>query len=236
HRMDGFNGAVTVTAEGLPTGVTAKPLTIGPGTRWGVLVLNIGPAAAAFTGAITVKATSATPDGKPLVREARPSAVVWGTQPGQNTPVVSRLTQSLVLAVRPEKGFFKVAADPAGAIIKPPMGKEDKATGPIVVKQGDKITLPVKATWAGAEKPNVTLVAEPMMQNVQNQPITIAIAAQPTMAKPDVTATIDVKPTAPPGVYSIVIRGDSQVAFIRDPMGKAAKANVPSSAFCDPIE
>ena len=236
YRMDGFNGAVTVTAEGLPAGVTAKPTIVGPGTKWGVIVLNIGPAAAAFTGPITVKATATLPDGKPLVRDARPAAVVWGAQPGQNIPVLSRLTQSLVLSIRPEKGFFKVVAEPAGAIIKPPMGKEDKVTGPIVMKQGDKLTLPVKATWAGAEKPNVTLVAEPMLQNQQLAPITIAIAAQPTMAKPDVTATIDVKPTAPPGVYSIVIRGDSQVGFIRDPMAKTAKANVPSSAFTDPVE
>lgn len=236
HRMDGFTGAVTITAEGLPAGVTAKPTVIGPGTKWGVLVLNIGPAAAAFTGAITVKAVATLPDGKPLVREARPATVVWGAAPGQNTPVLARLTQSLVLAVRPEKGFFKVVADPATAIIKPPMGKEDKATGPLVVKQGDKITLPIKATWAGAEKPNVTLVAEPMLQNAQNAPIVVAIAAQPTMAKPDVTATLDVKATALPGVYSVVIRGDSQVGFIRDPMAKGAKANVPSSAFSDPIE
>ena len=30
HRIDGYTGAVSVTAEGLPAGVTAKPLTIGP--------------------------------------------------------------------------------------------------------------------------------------------------------------------------------------------------------------
>lgn len=236
HRMDGFNGAITLTAEGLPAGVTAKPTVIGPGTKWGALVLNVGPSAAAFSGAITVKATAALPDGKPLVREVRPSSVVWGTQPGQNIPVVSRLTQTLVLSVRPEKAFFKVAADPATAIIKPATGKEDKANGPLVVKQGDKITLPVKATWVGAEKPNVTLVPEPMMQNAQQAPITMAVAAQPTMAKPDVTVTIDVKSTATPGVYSVVLRGDSQVGFIRDPMAKAAKANLPASAFTEPVE
>ncbi|HEY3788858.1 MAG TPA: hypothetical protein VGL71_08390, partial [Urbifossiella sp.] len=185
QRFDGFSGAVTLTAEGLPAGVTAKPTVVGPGTKWGVLVLDIAPAAAAFTGAITVKATSTTPDGKPLVREARPAAVIWGMPPGQNTPVLARLTQSLILAIRPEPGFFKVTADPANAIIKPAMGKEAKATGPIVVKQGDKITLPLKAAWIGADKPNLTLVPEPMMQNAQQQPITIQIAGQPTMAKPD---------------------------------------------------
>jgi hypothetical protein len=51
---DAKPGAVTVTAARLPKGVTAKPLTIGPGARWGVLVLNAAPDAAAFTGAITL--------------------------------------------------------------------------------------------------------------------------------------------------------------------------------------
>jgi hypothetical protein len=236
HRMDGFNGPISVTAEGLPAGVTAKPLVIGPGTKWGTLVLNIAPTAAAFTGAITVKATGTLPDGSSIVRETRPAAVVWGAQPGQNIPVLSRLTQSLVLAVRPEKAFFKVSADPAAATTKNPMGKDEKVAGPIVVKQGDKITLPVKAAWLGADKPNVTLVAEPMLQNAQQAPLTVQIAAQPTMAKPDVTATIDVKTTAPPGVYSIVLRGDAQVPFIRDPMAKGNKANIPASAFTDPVE
>jgi hypothetical protein len=235
HRLDGFNGSVTVTAEGLPAGVTAKPAVIGPGTKWSALVLDIGPTAAAFTGPITVKATATTPDGKPLVREVRPATVVWGVQPGQNIPVVARLTQSMVLAVRPEKGFFRVSADPAAAVIKPPMGKEAKASGAIVVKQGEKITVPVKGSWVGADKPNITLVAEPMLQNAQQGPVTVQIGGQPTMAKPDVTATIDVKATAPPGVYSIVLRGDAQVPFIRDPMAKGNKANLPASAFTDPI-
>lgn len=237
HRMDGFNGPVTITAEGLPAGVTAKPATIGSGTKWGFLVLNIAPGAAAFTGPISVKASATLPNGTSLVREARPAAIVWGTQPGQGIPVLARLTQSLVLAIRPEKGFFKVSADPAAAVIKPPMGKENKVTGPIVVKQGEKVTLPVKASWVGTEKPNVTLAPEQTMQNAQQAPVTLQIAGQPTAAKPDVTATIDVKATAPPGVYSLVIRGDSQVGFTRDPMAaKPAKTNVPASAFSDPIE
>src|SRR5438067_1527172 len=43
HRIDGFNGPVTVTASGLPAGVSARPATIGPAARRGVLVLAVGP-------------------------------------------------------------------------------------------------------------------------------------------------------------------------------------------------
>lgn len=235
HRMDGFSGTVTVTAEGLPGGVTAKPTVIGPGARWGVLVLNIGPSAAAYTGAITVKATSATPDGKPLAREARSAGVVWGVPQGQNVPVLARLTQSLVLAVRPEKGQFALSADPAGATLKPATGKEEKASGPLVVKQGTRITLPVKVRWINPEKQGVTVAVDPMTQNQQAAPITVQPGTQPTKDKPEGTVTVDVKANAHPGVYTIVLRGDAQVPFVRDPMTKQ-KANVPASAFSDPVE
>jgi hypothetical protein len=238
HRTDGFTGSVTVTAEGLPAGVTAKPTVIGPAAKWGVLVLDIGPSAAAFTGTIKLKATSTTPDGKPLVREVRPASVTWGVQQGQNIPVMARLSQTLVLAVRPEKGFFKLDADPAKATIKPANSKEKevKASGPLVVKQGDKITLPVKAKWVGDDKPNLTLAAEPMTQNQQTSPINVQPGGQPTKDKPEVTVTLDVKANAAPGVYAVVLRGDAQVGLIKDPMNKGAKTNVPASAFTDPVE
>lgn len=235
HRIDGFNGPVTVTAEGLPAGVTAKPVIIGPGTRWGVLALDIGASAAAFTGTFTVKATATTPDGKPLVRDVRPACITWGFQQGQNVPVVGRMSQSVVLAVRPEKGFFKVAADPAKATVKL-NNKDEKLAAPLAAKQGDKITLPVTVTWTGADKPNVTLVAEPMLQNPQNAPITVQITGQPTKDKPEVTITLDIKANAPPGVYGIVLRGDAQVPFVRDMATKKGGGNVPVSAFSNVIE
>jgi len=231
HRMDGFNGAVVLTAEGLPAGVTAKPTTVGPAARWGVVVLTVGPAAATYSGAVTIKATG-TADGPPLVREARPATVTWGA--AQAGPVVARLAQSLPLAVRPEKAFFKLTADAAGATIKPAAGKEAKASGPLVVKQGDKITVPVKVTWVNPDKQNVTLAAEPIAVQ-QTAPVTVAVGTQPTKEKPEGVVTFDVKPTAAPGAYALVIRGDSPVPFVRDAAGKQ-KANVPATAFADPVE
>jgi len=44
-----------------------------------------------------------------------------------------------------------------------------------------------------------------------------------------------VKANAVPGTYTIVLRGDSQVSFVRDPMGKG-KATVPGSAWAAPVE
>ena len=38
-------GGWTVGWQGVPAGVTAKPVTVGPNARWGVLVLDVGPSA-----------------------------------------------------------------------------------------------------------------------------------------------------------------------------------------------
>jgi hypothetical protein len=236
HRMDGYAGAIEVTATGLPGGVTARPLVIGPGVRWGLLILDIAPGAAPATTAFAVTMTGTDSAGKKLTREARPASVTWGTtQPDQNIPVISKLDQSVVLAVRAEKAAFSIKADIPNTIVKPTMGKEDKVNGPIIVmKQGDKATVPVKVEWTVPEKPNVTLVAEPMIQNAQNSPVTAAIAGQPTKDKPEVTVNLDAKTAAVPGTYTLVIRGTSQVPFAKDPMAKT-KPNIPAESFSTPI-
>ncbi|MBX9622890.1 MAG: hypothetical protein K2X82_03665 [Gemmataceae bacterium] len=231
HRIDGFGGAVTVTAKDLPPGVTAKPVVIGPAVRWGTLVLSIAPDAAPFSGTFTVTAAGKV-GGADVTREARPATVVRGVQPGQNVPVASRLTQSLALAVRPEKALFALAADPAGATIKTG-GKDEKVSGPLVVKPGDKVTVPVKVAWPG-DKLAVVLAAEPMLQNQQQAPVAVQPTQQPTKDKPEGVVTLDVRPNAVPGPYTVVVRGDAQVPFAKDPMAKQ-RPNVPASAFAEPV-
>lgn len=235
HRMDGFNGTVTITAEGLPAGVTCSPLHVGPGTRWGMLLLNVAPNAAAFTGTFTVKAAATLPAGTQLVREARPATVTWGLNTTQSaTPVIGRLDQSLALAVRPEKAHFTINPDPAGATIKL-NGKDEKLATPLTVKQGEKLSLPVKLNWLAPDKQAVALSAEPTAPNQQGNSVTVQVPTQPTKEKPEAIANIDVKTNAPPGVYSITLKGVAQVPFVKDPMAKQ-KPNVPAEVFSSPIE
>ncbi|AWM41251.1 hypothetical protein GobsT_01300 [Gemmata obscuriglobus] len=238
HRTDGYSGAIGVTVEGLPAGVTAQPLTIGPAARWGVLVLDVAPGAAPANAAVTVKLTGTDAAGKKLERVARPASVVWGTnQPDQNVPVLAKLDQSLVVAIRAEKAPFSIKADIPNAVVKPASGKdkEEKVNGPVVVlRQGDKATVPVKVSWTVPEKPNVTLTAEPLAQNQQGQPVAVQFATQPTKDKPDVLVNIDAKTGSVPGTYTIVFRGTAPVAFAKDPTAKQ-KPNVPAEAFGTPI-
>jgi hypothetical protein len=237
HRTDGYSGTIDVTCEGLPAGVTAQPLTIGPGARWGVLVLKVAPSAAPATATFKVNLTGTDAAGKQLTRAARAASVTWGTnQPDQNVPVVSRLDQQLVIAVRAEKAPFAISADVPNATIKPANGKEAKAGGPLIVlKQGEKASVPVKVDWAIPEKQNVALVAEPMAQNQQQLPLTAAFAGQPTKDKAEAVLNLDAKTNAVPGTYSLVIRGTAQVPFAKDPMAKKGGPNVPAEAFGAPV-
>ena len=246
-RRDGFNGPITATTEGLPAGVTAKPALVGTASKWGTLVLSSTDAAAAFTGQITVKCT-ATIDGKPVVRSARPATITWGVQPGNNTPTLTRLDQGLWFAVKAEKATMRLSADLANAKVKgkDKDGKETdaKLESPIFVKPGDKITLPVLVAWQGAEaRPGpLNITVEATQPNMQNAPIGSAggggnaPAGMMAKEKNDAAIVLDVKPAALPGTYAIVLKGDTQIQIARDPAKKDAKTPANVQGYTQPIE
>ena len=245
-RRDGFTGPVSVTVEGLPAGVTAKPALIGSGSKWGTLIVNVAENAAAFSGAITVKC-SATINDKPIVRSARPATITWGVQPGQNTPVISRLDQSLVLAVKPEKAPMKLTADVANSKVKTKDkdGKETdaKLESPIFVKPGDKLTIPVAVAWQSAEaRPGpLSITLEATQPNMQNSALGTANggnapAGMMAKEKNDAAVTIDVRPNALPGSYAVVLKGETQIQIARDPTKKDQKTPANIQAYTVPLE
>jgi hypothetical protein len=91
QRKGGFNGPITIDAEGLPKGLHATPTTI-PNDSRGVFVLWTDADAADFVGPIRLFATSADPT---LTREVRPYTRVW-SNPDMGS---SRPTRDLVVAV-----------------------------------------------------------------------------------------------------------------------------------------
>jgi hypothetical protein len=245
-RRDGFAGPVTATVEGLPSGVTAAPAVVGTGTRWGTIVLAVADNAAAFTGPVSVTC-SATIGDKPVSHPARPADITWSVQPNSNTPTVARLDRQLVLAVVPRKAEFRIAVDlpQAKRKTKDAAGKdaEVKLDTPLFVKPGDKLLLPVKVTWQGeGARPNpLNVKVQPAHPNRQAAGV---VGPQgndnnPDMAipkdKPDGTLTVDVLPSAAPGNYAVVLRGDTQIQFARDPAQKDKKANAVVQAFADPL-
>jgi Bacterial pre-peptidase C-terminal domain len=216
-RNDGFNDPITLSAEGLPEGVTCPPALIGTGQKQGVLVLSADEEAPAFNGAFTVKGTAII-NGQKVVREARSATITWGVQPQQNIPTVARLDQGLYLAVR-DNARFKITLELEKAFVK--MG--EKMGQPILLKPNEKLTVPFKITRQGDNKTPITLQQVGLGANPQQSLITVnngqplaPIAAD----KNDGNFVIDLKPNITPGTYSVTLKATTPIQFTKDPATK----------------
>jgi hypothetical protein len=209
-RLDGFGGEVTLTAEGLPPGVSSWPQVVGPGLKQGTLVVQAAPDAPAWTGPIRVRGT-ATVDGRSVVREARAATITWPV-PQPNVPAISRLDRELVLAVRDPPPF------------RLGVGREEAT-----VVQGERLTVPLELTrlWPDLKAP-VQVTAINFPPNLTASPIVMAAG------KDAADAILEVKANVVPGVYSLVLRGQTQVAFGKDPAAKP-KPNLTVTQPATPI-
>jgi hypothetical protein len=204
-RVDGFNDEVTLTAEGLPQGVTCSPQKIPAGQRQGVLVLSAADGAPLGPGEIRVKAT-ATIDGKTVEREARAATITWPLPQNQQGPTISRLDAGLVLAVI-EPGPFALTTTKSELTAKP----------------GENVAVPLKLVrnWPDFKgQVQVTVLGLPGNQQQQQQ-----VIATFAPDKTEASATVNVRANVPPGVYTIVFRGQAQFPYAKDPMSKQ-KQNV----------
>ncbi len=245
-RRDGLTGPINLSVSGLPAGVTAAPTIIGTGARFGTVVLNIGADAKTWTGPVSVTCTAKLPTGD-VTHVARPASITWTFANNNNQPVLSRLDEQCLLAIRETKANLQVKLDVANAKrkTKDAEGKdvEAKVDGPIFVKPGDKLTFPVQSTWQGeGTRPNpINLRTERIQANLQQSPLGSTgendqnPAAVIAKDKNDGTITVDVRATAQPGTYPLVLRGETQVQFARDPNKKDAKTIALALAFSEPV-
>ncbi|MDR3635881.1 MAG: PPC domain-containing protein [Isosphaeraceae bacterium] len=184
-RLSGHNDPITVDARNLPPGVTAEPIVIGPGLNWGTLVASASAEAPPGEAEIQVVGTSEGPAGK-VTHQARGGVIVWDTV---NTPAISRMTRSIVLAVRDEAPFTLTAA-PAQ----------------ISKVQGEPLEIDVEVKRR-KDMPNALQLVGSGYQLPPNLNIpTTPVAAGESKARVKI-ATDQV----PPGTYSFLINGDGQV-------------------------
>src|SRR5439155_22791551 len=123
-RQDGFAAPVTLTAEGLPPGVSCPPQVVPPTARQAALVFSAADDVSPWTGVVTVIA-EAEVNGRPVRREARPATVSWPMNQ-RNLPTIARLDRQLVLAVR-DAGPFHLTADADRLILQ----QGDSARAPL---------------------------------------------------------------------------------------------------------
>lgn len=200
-RRDGFDGEIVVTAEGLPTGVTAPPVTIGRGRTSAVLVLSAADNAAATVASFRLigKAKVGTAE---VTHAVRPASLVWAGQPGQFN-ARSRLASELMLEVsQSEAAPFSLQA--GGNVLE--------------MSRAGKIEIPVTMTRHGDFKGNVTLSASGLPQNIQpaNQ--------QMSAGQGDAKFTLNIQTNAPLGTFSFFLLGTTQYNYRHNPEAAEAAA------------
>jgi hypothetical protein len=205
-RLAGFNSDVTLTGENLPAGLSVRPQIVGSAQKQAVVVVNAAPDAAPYTGAIKLIGT-ATVNNQKRVREVRAGTIVWAV-PQPNILTVSRLDRELVIAVR-DKAPYSLSA----------------GTDKIVIAQGEKVSVPIKMQphWPDF-KSNVIVTAAALPPGLNLNPLTL------TPGKESAMATFDNKGgvALPPGNYTIVLRGQTQLVNPKAPppkMGKGGPIN-----------
>jgi hypothetical protein len=193
-RGEGFDGEVHVSVDGLPAGVTAAPVTIGPGQFAGALVLSAAENAAESMSLITVLGKAKIGDVE-VVHPARAATMVWGGQINQITPR-ARLARNLALAVSGETAPFFVDAG-QNTVLE-------------MCKAG-KVQLPLKLVRRSDLKSNVILSPSPLPPNVRPSALTLD-------GKTDGgNLEIALPANAPVGTYSFAVLGATQVNYARNP-------------------
>jgi hypothetical protein len=199
-RHDGWVGDVTLTAEGLPKGVTCPAQTIGAGVRAASIAVSADAKAADWSGTIKFKAT-ATINGKKVEREVRYASIVWPGFPQIPMQLHNRLTRDLALAVR-EKAPFELTTGISKAS----------------VPQGGKVTVPLKLTrlWPDYK---AQLQIFPNPQEIPFNVLTYGV----TTIQANQTAgqiVLNINSSARPGTYNVVFRCFGPVPFNKDPKSK----------------
>ncbi|WP_299466799.1 hypothetical protein [uncultured Gimesia sp.] len=190
-RQDGFTGDIVITAENLPEGVSAAPLTLSGKTDRGVLVISADPSAKTWAGEIRIVG-KAQLNNQQVVREAKFASLIWGHVFADAIRVRSRLTMRMPLAVNGQ--------EQAPVIIAP---VENKAW---TVELNQKLEIPIKVTENGPRTGNLTIEPHELFGMLRSPP-TVNIAEKETEG----TLVIDFRPNGnfqiEPGQYQFALQG-----------------------------
>jgi hypothetical protein len=200
-RRDGFAGPISVTAEGLPAGVTAAPTIIGSGQTSTTLTLTASDQATDWIGPIQIVGRAKV-GAADVARAARAGSVLVAAP--QNTPAHARLARSQVLAV--------TASELA------PLTIELGETKTWEMSRAGKLEIPVKVTRRGEIKGNITLTALALPPNVQPQPLTFDGNTN------EGKFSLQINPQTPLGEFSLYLQAQTTAAYRRDVAAAEAAA------------
>ena len=193
-RQDGFEGAVEVTAEGLPEGVSISTTTLRRNLKTGTLILVAAEDAPAWAGNIQIVGR-ATVNGQELVRYARSGSLVWTTKNFQQDPPRARLVQSIGLSVL-DKDTLPVTVQ---------LGEQ-----PILeTSRGANLEIPVKVARRGDFKTEIEVSAVGLPGEMKPEAVKVSGEdgkLKLTMANEKIQ----------PGTYSFFLKGTSKFNYVRN--------------------
>jgi hypothetical protein len=229
NRRDGFAGPITVSINGLPDGVSARPVTIAANQSEATLVVLVSEAAAAWSGRIEVVGQSVG-DGEPIRATAMPATFIWGSGE-QRDFIRARLATDLMIAVTDQQ------TTPMSIILiekpaDPPADKPADAA-PADAAPADAAVSPETTTPEAAAVPELTLASKPgtnvslAVKIVRRDGAAAAITLRPRNLPPGVTAAdlaiaadksdgvieLKIAADAKPGLYSLWFLGETKVKF-----------------------
>lgn len=201
RRIDGFSGPITVTAEGLPAGVTAPAVTLSPKETSTRLVLAASAEAAHWSGTISLKG-KATIGEKEETQPVRSGALRLGVGDYNTARLRSRLELDTALAVSGHE------ATPA----RIEAGNDRKFT----VTMGEKLEIPVKVLSEQERKGN--LAVTPVGLRGLTRPPTINIAEKTKEGTLTLNFVKQNNVFAPePGTWTFVLKGTGTASYRRNP-------------------
>ena len=204
HRIDGFDGPVTIAAEGLPAGVTCTPVAIAAGLNEGSVILEAAEDVAAWRGPIRVIGTARIGD-EDRRREAAWAAVTWPKK--QNDQTSARLLDDMPLEVLGEPAPLRVSLP-------------QSSLGPIPA--GGKVTIPFAVAAAADMKSPVRVEVRDIPAAKVGPPYpktpTKSLEAGETAGEIEVTIPAD----TPPGEHTIHLVAQASLLVSRNPAALAA--------------
>lgn len=196
-RRDGFNGPIEVSAEGLPTGVTAPPVTIPGGQQNAYLLLSGDDSVRAWAGTISITG-KATIGEDEVIRNARSGGVVWGW-------IDSRIRGTFRSRVYREIALGVTTCEPAPAVVRIGEGKE------WVMCLGGKLEIPISVECAPG-------LLDPLrLQPVNVSPGLSVRAGTIEKGVSDGKAEINIGNGAKPGTYTFSMKAETRLSYQRYP-------------------
>lgn len=180
---------MTIEAEGLPPGLSCPPVHVSPQGQFAPIVFTARKDAPEWAGAVRLKAWAVI-DGNKVEREVRGCQRRWNIA-NINTSVALR---QICVAVRGEAPYE----------LRLPTQKQTVAAGDTL-----ESTVTLVRHWADFKgKVQVAGLVLP--------PGFAVTKAEVPEGKTEAAIKLSVASNVPPGEYTVVLRGDGQVPFVRD--------------------